>query len=134
MSFNVNSWSLKLVFRTKTCTPEESGENHVAEVTVGDLPPPLEQVVRISLHILQELVRVLAPIEFGAAQAVVQLPASSVTAGVVLLLQRVLSLLLVSESFPVVLPAYRFTYIAALPLVAKKSMEWRLVLLRTQLV
>ena len=49
---------------------------------------------------IQELVRVLAPLEPGVVQAVVQFLASSAAPGAALYLQRLPSLLLVSESFP----------------------------------
>ena len=57
---------------------------------------PISQAIPSSLHVIQELVRVLAPLEFGVAEAVVQLLASSVATGVVLFLQRLPSLLSVS--------------------------------------
>ena len=49
---------------------------------------------------IQELVRVLAPLEVDAVLAVVQFLASSVSPGVVTLLHRLPSLLPVFESFP----------------------------------
>ena len=123
VSSSVTLRSLKLVIRRNRHSGQRAVKIISLKCSVGDLLLHREQADPSTFHEIQEPVRVLALLEVGVVEVVVQLLARSVDAGVVFFLQLFPSLVPVSViPPPIVLLPERFTTIAAHSIVAGKDM------------